>query len=133
MKNTLENKSLFFALHWGQKIMAVTVNENDVRQKVGGTYMDKYHIKSCHLELNSCLKISDEQALEVAKRCYQSEKYLKVEYGKIIASNLHYAKDNDTMGYNAAVNEYLRAEGFAVPYDGKSVLTLINYGWIKLK
>lgn len=133
MKNTIPNKTIFFAQHWGQKIVAVTENENDVRQKVGTTVMDKYHLHCCHLELNSCLNITNRNAIEVAKLCYQSEKYINVENGKIIAQNLHNAKDGETMGFTAAACEYLRGEGFAVPFNGLSVQTLINRGWITLK
>lgn len=112
MENTLENKAKFFAQYWGQKLLAVTVNENDFRQKIGNTYMGKYHVEMCHVELKDIDNITDEHAVMLG---------------------FENASDFFIDGSTYAMIDDLRLLGYAVDWSDLSVDEMIDFGWIKLK
>ena len=112
IQNTLENKAKFFGLYWGQRIMLFTENQNYNYQKIGATYMTKYHVANCHLELTKIDNITDEHARMLGFE----------DAAEFFANgNLH------------AMFDDLRLLGYAVGWSDLSVNEMIEYGWMQLK
>lgn len=147
MENTLENKAKFFAQYWGQRVMAVTVNEDNTRHKIGNSHMGKYHVECCHLELNPLSSITDEDLFYLPlDYSYPETKILSV--GEIVFSeksksllielSIKYIINGNKCGsiYYQELKQpqidYLRMRGYAVPWIELTIEELINYGWIKV-
>lgn len=135
MTNTLENKKKFIAQYWDQEVMLSEV-ENKQTFKADE---DNFHrwIPECYLELTPLSLISDEDAEKCVDILF-SENHVgysdKVEYGKNWANTVFnlplngiYLRDYIPM------MDYLRSKGYALPYIGVKVETLIEWNWIKLK
>ena len=111
MENTLENKAKFFAQYWGQKI--VRMLRSDGLTIVNGRNLDRNISVSC-LELKPLSQISDEDAITL--KLFINKK--KLDW-------------NDELTQIEA--DYLRSKGYALPYNGISVETLIEWEWLTLK
>lgn len=141
MKNTLESKAAFFAQYWGQKIMTMTVNDNNFLQTVGFTYMNRYKVENCHLELKPLSMISDQDAFKVGNIFGWLESEGDsisdiIQNGHRIVSNIldnKFSTSNLVLKLYLQVYDYLRSKGYALPYMDVSVETMIEYVWIKLK
>lgn len=137
MENTLGNKAKFFAQYWGQKLLAVTVNEDELCQKIGNSYMGKYHVEMCHIKLKPLSSITDEELIIVS--AIEGDKYTEdhiIRGRTIIKTFAEYSDCTDSLkNTNQLIQliDYLRSKGYALPYMGLSVEKLQEYGWIKLK
>lgn len=131
MENTLENKSKFFALYWGQKVLYVggvgLVN-------IGSGGWSLRH-PDFFLELKPLSSISDEDLIE----CYHLHSaFIAYDYTMDFKPVLEMATHWRTNGGIKDIIrcqytiDFLRSRGYALPCMGLSVEQLINYGWIKL-
>jgi len=70
MENTHENKSKFFAQYWGQEINDYRLSRYSTRrnEKVSGSSMG-------FLNLKPLSSITDEDALEIAKRVFKNTEF----------------------------------------------------------
>lgn len=122
MENTLENKAKFFAQYWGQKVLSGdsetihTLNTGDMAFGIGKNW----------LELTPLSKITDGDAIEVGY--YQGFKRSIRENAKDCINE--FIKGDFKLDYDSI--DYLRSKGYALPWMGLSVETLVEYGWIKL-
>ena len=149
MENTLENKSKFFAIYWGQEVA--------IQNDGGGTGfvydINEYTITDIRydfLELKSLSQISDEDAIEVARILYGESDNFAIEfnaagitsvspYGLPCYGNTIDINWSGEVSYEAASSmsilkayDYLRSKGYALPWMGLSVEQLVEYGWVKL-
>lgn len=157
MENTKSNKSRFFAQYWGQKVLYV-----------GGVGLEPIGTKGWNLkhpdfflELTPLSQISDEDAIEVAKRMsYYSEYFVITRneneihivcddsikviigivkfglIGKIIEDEFDSMFKKSVVYYEDEIVsciDYLRSKGYALPWMDISIETLIEWGWVKLK
>jgi len=125
MEKTIENKAKFFAQYWGQ----VMIDHNGSVNIWNGLF----DLRGCCLELTPLSSIADEDAIEVAKIVYADteggRKLWTPDNGKehidmVVGFGNH---------FRYYVTDYLRSKGYALPYMGIEVETLIEWGWIKLK
>lgn len=128
MENTLENKAKFFAQYWGQKI--VNWNNNiqiKLKLNILINEIDEYDI----LELTPLSNITDEDALWIGKSANQ----FNDSYSDDIKYSLELVERMQKKVHLIDLEQcdYLRSKGYALPYMGLSVETLVEYGWIKLK
>lgn len=69
MENTIENKSKFFALYWGQRLWDFEFENSDFVSRDNKVmnidyYLERKDIPSCYLQLTPLSQISDEDAIE---------------------------------------------------------------------
>ncbi|MCT4024378.1 hypothetical protein HZP91_15305 [Elizabethkingia anophelis] len=112
MENNLENKAMFFAQYWGQKIMIWGESELFPPQKVGVSYMTKYGVSNRKLELKNIDDITDKEAEMLG-----------------FDNAAHFFSSGSVY----SMKDELRRLGFAVEWSEWSVDELINFGWVKLK
>jgi hypothetical protein len=138
MENTLENKAKFFALYWGQEIMKEFKEDLNETVYMSNPHANQSKISSYYLELTPLSQISDEDAknfLEIIGLKYKIE---EDDFYKMLL------KENKLYEYFASVRpivleewnylvDFLRSKGYALPFMGISVETLVEWGWIKLK
>lgn len=139
MKNTLENKTRFFAQYWGQHLIIM------------GSFLRIIdHVTLCNIENDDILqlkplsKISDEDALwTINNHHFKFENpILEISKLKALTKEIHISyifndatrhlilKPENLYPHNY---DYLRSKGYALPYMDLSVEDLIDYGWIKLE
>lgn len=133
MENTLENKSLFFALHLGQNIVSFHEQNHVTRGMNNPSYVSApvfYYplIMYTFLELKNLSLISDDDAKEASKilghKVYAGTKFIQ---RLIDGSFVQYP-----MSTTIFLFDFLRSRGYALPWMGLPVETLVEYGWIKL-
>jgi hypothetical protein len=151
MENTLENKALFFAMYTGQQIFH---SEHNV-----GVFKLSNHPpntlwkdETIYAQLKPLSSIADEDAYgtgilincwsdsERKMEFFKSDKMKDVHImggknfahciGKEYGHGLSHPFANSTTDILAAY-DYLRSKGYALPFMGLSVETMIEYGWIK--
>lgn len=106
MENTIENKSKFFAQYWGQKVLRASKNH-----ELTWTITDSNNpVESEYLNLKPLSAITDED------RDYCVSMWRGV-----------FKKE-----FDLSQGDFLRSKGYALPWMGLSVETMIEYGWIKL-
>lgn len=136
MKNTLKNKAKFFAQYFGQKVIfnkftpklpfiITDINDNNVNGEI--------------LELTS---ISNMGGVLVTEIGILIDFFPYPTTGRIINDEL-VQELRDELSYKlewevsfelcAQVIDLIRSKGYALPYMGLSVETLVEYGWVKLK
>lgn len=146
MENNLENKARFFAQYWGQKIVydefMRRVDILCVDVALGNSQNSIFQDYS--LTLKPLSSITDEDAIGVAKfefdffNCLDIDVKAVRDLSKVsvvlLRDNTFLAKIQVNNPYKLNVNEidYLRSKGYATPYMGLSVETMVEYGWIKL-
>ena len=146
IENTLENKAKFFAQYWGQHLIIM------------GSFLRRIdHVTLCNIENDDILqlkplsKISDEDAIEVAKILHEVEGNFEIVYnaddltsvsafGRPCYSDTIDIFWNGNLRYDIASSiqilnayDYLHSKGYALPWMDLSVEDLIEYGWIKLE
>lgn len=132
MENTVANKVKFFALYWGQRVIKKEIegSENFIPEPDG--FISGLSVQSrLFLELKSIKDLEYEDALWLAKEVYVEEYILAVPEEEVVASmkkevnELHFR-------YNYRADTF-RSKGYALPFMGVDVDTLISWGWVKLK
>lgn len=121
-ENTIENKQKFFAQYWGQKI--VNWNNNlQIKLKLNVLINETDSLDLLELKPLSLITDDDAEGYLHFIGCHSFGE--RIQQAKIqIKEDCH----NDIH-----MSDYLRSKGYALPWMGLSVETLVNYGWIKLK
>jgi len=125
MENTLDNKSRFFALYWGQECFFCGRPEQKEAYNVTlfKEYIKKYPVES-YLLLKPLSSITDEDANTITI------------YGLYSKGRFNEAGYNTPSGfqrYSSDSIDFIRSRGYAIRYLGLCVNDLIAYGWIKLQ
>ncbi|WP_028376000.1 hypothetical protein [Leeuwenhoekiella sp. MAR_2009_132] len=115
MENTLENKAAFFAQYWGQEVAFIPDYDQGVTLIKSGVRKPK-EIK--YLELTQLSNIIDED--------YKIAQKLDGNFGTS-------ALDYSLQFINHSNLDFLHSKGYALPFRGIDVETLISWGWVKLK
>ncbi len=130
MKDTLGNREKFNALYWMQEVGATY---SDKGLKVDGDYLE-------YLELKPLSQITDEDAVEVAKKYHHynetalSDRYGALELLVIDGKEIISGKDVPYgLFQHSECIDYLRSKSYALPFNGLSIEDLIKYGWIRLE
>ena len=145
MKNTLENKTRFFAQYWGQHLIIM------------GSFLRIIdHVTLCNienddiLELKPLSQISDEDVIQGIIYLYNMTRealgeILEIKHYDTFSSittigigcnfktsrSIHHWRGTKKIGSVEA--DYFRSKGYALHYMDLSVEDLIDYGWIKLE
>lgn len=117
MKNKIENKARFFALYWNQDVLSSNTYGED--GTIYSLTMKEDSQKDCWLSLTPLSAITDEDA-----------KHLGTTSLNIIKNSVDVSPKY--MFYSEEA-DYLRSKGYAVPWMGLRVETMVDYGWIKFK
>ena len=124
MENMIYNKNLFFAQYWGQKY--IYTNEWGRYSDGVGGYHQQTHMKTAKLVLKDLSKITDEDLLAVGKLS-ETVETMAIHGEKRIA----YFKNNIYfLIYKTPVSDFLRSQGYLLPYNGLSVEQIKEYGWV---
>lgn len=146
MENTIENKRKFFALYMDQHFVYKNVF-GAFNGTVGDFHFNDNIKNDAIIILKPFSVITKEEAEEVI-RLYAPQEIIKtvslLVYPDVICIN-RFSKNTgekaknsqkvvklDSVAANSACADYLRSQGYAVPYMGLSVDKLVEYGWIKL-
>jgi len=105
MENTIENKTKFFAVYWGQKVL------NGRSNAIPNREVSKFD----YLLLKNPFNFDSNS--EDAKEGIEYFKKIKIDH------------NNDD---NICTVDFLRSKGYALPYMGINIEKLLEYGWIKL-
>lgn len=126
----LEERTAFYYLYYGQDV-ATFGNNQTFKVGHGGWNLRN---SNCHLLLTDLKDISDEHAIEVAKMCFSGEESQTSQAGRMLAMNLLLDKPSWFIPVCAiAVCDFLRRNGYLLPYAGYSTQQLIDLGWVKLR
>ena len=145
MKNTLENKTRFFAQYWGQHLIIMCSFLRIID-----------HVTLCNienddiLELKPLSQISDEDVIQGITYLYNMTRealgeILEIKHYDTFSSittigigcnfktsrSIHHWRGTKKIGSVEA--DYFRSKGYALHYMDLSVEDLIDYGWIKLE
>lgn len=129
MENSLENKAKLFAQYWGQ---AVQRYGNNFYTKVVNSFIDDSLLVGDYLLLKPLSSITNEDAkkLSVIEADFRTDDVWK--RGKNIAKWIEDAQYSvGNLNTMMQMIDYLRSKGYALPYMGLSVETMVEYGWIK--
>ena len=138
MEDTSENKARFFAQYWGQKIVAVRIDDGKDRKgyEVGNNWYCQ--LEDAYLELKPLSQIIDEDAIEVigGVECNlrmndEDSGFFGMSPSEIFVASL-YSK-SESYHITPRKLDYLRSKGYALPWLGVLVEQQIEWGWIKLK
>jgi len=156
MENTIENKAKFLVQYWGQNVLVAGGYKNTP------TYFtvnaDTMHtIDSDYLELTSISQISDQDAIEVAKlqaptfdnksKVLRLDNSIEIHRLNNVVKITHEISTfhrgillmvggavQTMYAYDSLVfTDYLRSNGYALPWMGLSVIEQINRGWVKIR
>jgi hypothetical protein len=142
-ENINENKALsqtsvkcrFFAQYWMQDVKTSEKNQKKGLKPLQiNAHSLQYVDSDSFLELKPLSKISNEDAIEVAKIFGMKE---DLEFiGKILCTTMFDNSDSETetvlYNSNAKAVDYLRSKGYALPFMEYSVDDLISFGWVRL-
>lgn len=140
MENNLLNQRKFNVLYWGQEIAYVTYpHEEGIID-----HIDDYSLNYTeYLNLKSLSSITDEGLRDIANIFFNYNPYAYSGYNDYLEDLLNEGKSilksigNGSMpcDLNRYSNflDFLRSEGYALPWMGLSVEKMIKYGWIRLK
>lgn len=134
MKNTLENKINFFTQYWGQFILT---HENwDSEDGIFGVhaksmlFVEEDEGEGYYLELKSTKKLTKKHLKKCQFNLSEGAKVdINGEYWIGYDKNNYYLGEGTLLPCNV---DYLRSQGFAMPFKGVSVETMIGWGWIKI-
>lgn len=136
----ITNKTKFFVLYWGQKV----IHHEDYGDKGCinvGAGMIQVIDDGYYLHLKPLSKISDEDAIEVWDLCHfdgGNKSKLTIEevirQGKNIASAFEYSRSGWMVGLRSVLDiiNFLRSKGYVLPWMELSVEEMVEVGWIKL-
>lgn len=140
MEKNSENKAKFFAQYMFQHVLMW--HDQSILYAVDGSDVATVSTKKTNyfLLLKPLSLITDKDAIGIAKIIGWDK--LKPSFAdghpldlKVSIRDFNWLKnplcDKTKLGIEAA--DYLRSKGYALPWMGLSVETLIEYGWIKLK
>ena len=132
MTNTIENKQRFFDAYSGQKIFRYSWNEELYTNR----YLDQEKLHKYTAELKPLSKISDEDAIEVAKILgYGLYKSGMIFYGKRFIE--YFEKKRTAHGYEIRqifiAIDYLRSKSYLLPFMDLTIEQILEYGWAVLK
>ena len=129
MENTLENKAVFFALYFGQEVR-VWQEMPESLCNVGYAALQPEAIPCSHLELTPLSQISDEDLEEIG---FGRVKGKKVDF-HFESYDMHWTSSCGNYGTLLYKHfQHLISKGYAIPFRGVDVETLISWGWVKLK
>lgn len=145
IENTIENKKKFMSLYVGQPVYSRDRYPGGENFKMCSFFRDD--VEDTHVLLKPLSMICDEDAVSVAKMntsinwdTGRKEEVWKNTFGHTIVSNGLGLVDKygqtivTKLEYlNLEQIDFLRSKGYALPYMGASVETMIEWGWIKLK
>jgi hypothetical protein len=125
MEYKFENKAKYFAQHLGQRVLF-----NRSRQ-TGGHRVFFPIAHNSVLQLKSLSSISDDEVTEVARIVGWTHH----DFQQLKTSGLNFINGGDEVcpleDFCTCV-DFLRSNGYALPYNGLSVQQLIDYGWLEL-
>lgn len=148
MENNNQNKTLYFAHHYGQLVYRHrTWKSNEKSWGLNKDWLDVYSVNSGYLLLTPLSQITDEDAIEVAKayksnvRGYGSLGISFIEKEELMRAGREFTTRLDGNYWNNFANitnmlcafDLLRSRGYALPFMGLKIEKLIEYGWLKLK
>lgn len=91
-------------------------------------------LSNYHLELKPLSKITDEDAIVVAKIFGMTEDFEFI--GKMLCTTMFDNSDSESetsiFNSNAKAVDYLRSKGYALPFRIYSVEDLVSFGWVQL-
>jgi len=123
MENILENKAKFFSQYWGQTVIEDVNNAGDkVIYPVVVSNMNRF--EESILVLKPLSSITDEDAMFINDLEIWNYEINDVGKVKNILMNCIYYNRGATKTH---VYDYLRSKGYALPYMGLSVETLVEY------
>lgn len=130
MENTIENRHRFFSLYFGQDVYMFNDAHPCINPMTYWNIIENETEENDFLLLKPLSSISDEDAIEIRKL-----------NGNITANNklvghtlVHWLyKEGTSRDIPFEAVDYLRSKGYALPWMGLSVETLVEYGWVKLK
>lgn len=153
----LSVKSRFFAQYWDQDIIEVKrIEWNGKTRIVDSITMESDAFKDFTLKLKEIRNISNEDAIKVAQlmtrfkwnldletKVIQEENQIRIYYDAKSSGFKHATTIyDDFFGRNyvgeliqplsGEVFDYLRSEGYAVPFMEYSVDDLVLFGWVQL-
>lgn len=130
MKNNAENKSKLFAQYWGQDVIE-DVNNAGQKTIYPVVVSNMYRFEESKLLLKHLSSITDEHKIKV------SLMFLEIQAAPF--ENLLFCFNNSIKPLlskidkiQARISDYLRSEGYALPFMGLSVEQQVEYGWIRL-
>lgn len=123
-------KCRFFASYWGQTIQAEnSFLKFEIDEHIFPISNEDYE---CVL-LKSISKITDEDALYIAlSKKNENGKKQVLKNKKRSISNIKRYYLNNLYTINVETIDYLRMQGYAIPFLGYSVEDLISFGWVRL-
>lgn len=135
MENTLGNRAKFFAQYWGQEILFYEQDPFYLRIVNTLNICDPENFVAILKPLSS---ISDEDCEAISKltQAWDGDilpaEYVEEWLEEILTGNCSLTADY-VSGYQAMeVIDFLRSKGYALPYMGLRVETLVSYGWVKI-
>jgi len=134
MENNLENKLKFLGAHIGCDIEWLREDDNKwIQSKLTVYDFGFYAIKKVRLLTKPLSKISDEDAIEVARLCNWSETTFGKEFIKYKALDFLMGGEEDLeLDAMCFVVDFLRSKSYALPYMGLSVEEQVERGWVRL-
>lgn len=135
--NRPETKEQFFAQYWWQRVL-IDVDHAHNRQVYPIVVSNMYRIEVSHLILTSLANITDEDAIACANllgNCSHLSDLAKVsQIRELLTTNYFYTKQtNITANQWLKLFDYLRSNGYALPWIGYTVEELIEAGYCQLK
>lgn len=131
-QNTPEDKAKFFALYWGQKTLSDGVETHNI-----SSVFNLKH-ESFFLKLKPLSAISDEDAIEVAKRMYPKDNHNDkdcLEWGKEIAREIIQGQtDKDVIWFAGIIQvaDFIRSKGYLIGWMDLTAEDILSYGWARL-
>ena len=137
MENTFENKAKYFALYWGQNVVFNRIKGTGFHPVLGFPVEHNSVMNNCYLDLKKLTEIEDKDSIAIGRMFLKGEQPTSelLYCGRIFATAMF---DNDNAHETQLYNEhsqaidYLRLNGYAVPFNGLSIKTLQDYGWLKI-
>lgn len=142
MENNLQNKAIFFARYFGQKVLHI--KNSPIPFGLNSLKFSDVSEKD-YLGLKPLSEITDQQMLEIGvmlrgkpfEEVPTKEQISEVKSSMegFVFANLNGLVFSDNLKISNLINlfDYLRSKGYALPFMGLSVEQLVDYGWVKLK
>jgi hypothetical protein len=133
MENTLGNKAKFFALYWGQNVHNGLNSGGEEFQVAQINRFIIQYMENTFLKLKPLSSISAEDAIEVGRilKIDFKPQYLINEVREWIDCRFGFGRIEHRFEC-FEILDYLRSKGYALPFMGVGVETLVSWGWVKL-
>ena len=129
LENNSINQNKFFAQYHGQSILKKHIKGAIIKETSTFNNLSAINKHLSYIELIPLSKISDEHLLYINNIWNSDEVTDSIE----TPSKSFKYEIESICNWSSSIIDYLRMHGYAVPYLGCSVETLISYGWIVLK